>query len=103
MGKSHCDRVVLVWEVPHSCRRAGHIAKYYLTDGRRNPDSQGYKAGAALEKFLRDSGVRVAFNRDFALTALRWAAMQAGIGIVRKNFLLYGKGLVSVSGSVPYR
>lgn len=67
----------------------GHIAKYYLTDGRRNPDSQGYKAGAALEKYLRDSGLHVAFNRDFALTALRWAAMQAGIGIVRKNNFFY--------------
>ena len=77
------------YRIPAAVR--GHIAKYYLTDGRRNPDSQGYKASAALEKYLRDSGLRVAFNRDFALTALRWAAMQAGIGIV------------SVSGSVPYR
>lgn len=71
------------YRIPAAVR--GHIAKYYLTDGRRNPDSQGYKAGAALEKYLRDSGLRVAFNRDFALTALRWAAMQAGIGIVRKT------------------
>lgn len=75
------------YRIPAAVR--GHIAKYYLTDGRRNPDSQGYKAGAALEKYLRDSGLRVAFNRDFALTALRWAAMQAGIGIVRKNNFFY--------------
>lgn len=75
------------YRIPAAVR--GHIAKYYLTDGRRNPDSQGYKASAALEKYLRDSGLRVAFNRDFALTALRWAAMQAGIGIVRKNNFFY--------------
>ena len=75
------------YRIPAAVR--GHIAKYYLTDGRRNPDSQGYKASAALEKYLRDSGLHVAFNRDFALTALRWAAMQAGIGIVRKNNFFY--------------
>lgn len=75
------------YRIPAAVR--GHIAKYYLTDGRRNPDSQGYKAGAALEKYLRDSGLHVAFNRDFALTALRWAAMQAGIGIERKNNFFY--------------
>ena len=75
------------YRIPAAVR--GHIAKYYLTDGRQNPDSQGYKASAALEKYLRDSGLRVAFNRDFALTALRWAAMQAGIGIVRKNNFFY--------------
>ena len=75
------------YRIPDAVR--GHVAKYYLTDGRRNPDSQGHKAGVALEKFLRDSGLHVAFNRDFALTALRWAAMQAGIGVVRKNNFFY--------------
>ena len=75
------------YRIPDAVR--GHVAKYYLTDGRRNIDSAGHKASAALEEYLRSCGLQVAFNRDFALTALRWAGMQAGIGIVRKNNFFY--------------
>jgi len=67
----------------------GCIAKYYLTDGRRNAKSAGYQTSAAFEKYLTDCGLRVATDRDFGITALRWAAMQAGIGIVRKNNFFY--------------
>lgn len=63
----------------------GRIAKYYLTDGRRNTKSQGYKTSVAFEKYLKDCGFQLATDRDFGITALRWAAMQAGIGIIRKN------------------
>lgn len=75
------------YRIPDAVR--GHVAKYYLTDGRRNTASQGYKTSAALEEYLQSCGLRAAFNRDFALTALRWAGMQAGIGIVRKNNFFY--------------
>lgn len=66
-----------------------HVAKYYLTDGRRNPKSEGYKASVAFEKYLTDCGLRVATDREFGVTALRWAGMQAGIGIIRKNNFFY--------------
>ncbi len=63
----------------------GKVAKYYLTDGRRNAASQGYQASIAFERYLTDCGFRVTTDRDFGITALRWAAMQAGIGIIQKK------------------
>lgn len=75
----------------------GHIAKYYLIDGRRNTESQGYKTSVAFEKYLTDCGFQVATNRDFGITALRWAGMQAGIGIIRKNnFFHFKKALINI-------
>lgn len=67
----------------------GRVAKYYLTDGRRNVNSQGYQASVAFERYLADCGLQVATDRDFGITALRWAGMQAGIGIIRKNNFFY--------------
>ncbi|MDD3404222.1 MAG: 4Fe-4S double cluster binding domain-containing protein [Hespellia sp.] len=43
----------------------------------------------AFEKYLGDCGLQVATDRDFGITALRWAAMQSGIGIIRKNNFFY--------------
>ena len=43
----------------------------------------------AFEKYLADCGLQVATDRDFGITALRWAGMKAGIGIIRKNNFFY--------------
>jgi len=67
----------------------GRIAKYYLTDARRDTNAEGYQTSVAFEKYLLESGYRVATDREFGVTALRWAALQAGIGIVRKNNFFY--------------
>ena len=67
----------------------GRIAKYYLTDGRRNTESKGYQTSVAFEKYLTDCNLQVATDRDFGITALRWAAMKAGIGVIRKNNFFY--------------
>lgn len=75
------------YRIPEETR--GRIAKYYLTDARRNTNSEGYKISIAFEKYLADCGFQVATNRDFGITALRWAGIQAGIGIVRKNNFFY--------------
>lgn len=75
------------YRIPDGVR--DRVAKYYLTDGRKNTNSQGYKASAAFEKYLADCGFQVATERDFGITALRWAGMQAGIGIIRKNNFFY--------------
>lgn len=67
----------------------GHIAKYYLTDGRRDTSSEAYQTSIVFEKYLTNCGIQVATDRDFGITSLRWAAMQAGIGIIRKNNFFY--------------
>lgn len=69
----------------------GKIAKYYLTDGRRNKASEGYQASIAFEEYLRSAGLTIAFDRDFGITALRWAAQEAGLGIIRKNNFFYAE------------
>lgn len=67
----------------------GRVAKYYLTDGRRNARSDGFKTCRAFAAYLQAQGLRIAFEPDFGATALRWAAQEAGIGIIRKNNFLY--------------
>lgn len=69
-------------EIRWGQRMKGRVAKYYLTDGRRHTDSEGYKTSVAFEKYLADCGLQVATDRDFGITALRWAGMKAGIGII---------------------
>lgn len=75
------------YHIPNVVRDS--VAKYYLMDGRKNRDSEGYKSSVAFEKYLTDCGLQVATERNFGITALRWAGMQAGIGIVRKNNFFY--------------
>ncbi len=67
----------------------GHIAKYYLTDSRRDSNAKEYKRSIDFEQYLKGQGLTLATDRKFGFTALRWAAMQAGIGIVRKNNFFY--------------
>jgi epoxyqueuosine reductase len=67
----------------------GHIAKYYLTDGRRDVHSPGYQTSVDFEKYLVEAGIKVKTERKFGLTSLRWAAREAGIGLLRKNNFFY--------------
>lgn len=82
-----CARWYGKYRIPENVK--GHIAKYYLTDSRRDKNSQEYKDSVAFEQYLTDCGINTKTNRDFGITALRWAALQAGIGIVRKNNFFY--------------
>lgn len=75
----------------------GLIAKYYLVDGRKNVDSPDYKASAAFEKYLHSLGLKTEAERDFGITALRWAAYKAGLGVIRRNNFFY-----TASGSWVY-
>ena len=72
-------------EIRWGQRMKGRVAKYYLTDGRRHTDSEGYKTSVAFEKYLADCGLQVATDRDFGITALRWAEIKAGKETVRTN------------------
>lgn len=82
-----CARWYGKYRIPENVK--GHIGKYYLTDSRRDKNSRENKDSVALEQYLIDCGIKTNTNREFGITALRWAAMQAGIGIVRKNNFLY--------------
>lgn len=67
----------------------GHIGKHYLFDGRENTESQEFQRNAAMDIFLQELGLKTASNRNFGAVGLRWAAMKAGLGIVRKNNFFY--------------
>lgn len=82
-----CARWYGKYRIPQNVK--GHIAKYYLTDSRKNKNSQEYKDSVAFEQYLIDCGMKTETDREFGITALRWAALQAGIGFVRKNNFLY--------------
>jgi epoxyqueuosine reductase len=69
----------------------GLIGKAYLVDDRRDTRSRAYQNSQKFGGSLYALGLRVANDRDVGITALRWAAMQAGIGIIRNNNFLYSK------------
>jgi epoxyqueuosine reductase len=76
----------------------GLIAKYYLVDSRTNEQSPDYKASIEFEKFLKSLGIQTVCERKFGITALRWAAIKAGLGIIRQNNFFY----TNKSGSWVY-
>ena len=67
----------------------GMIAKYYLVDGRKDENSKDFQDSLKFEKYMKDLGLRAENERGFGLTPLRFAAMKAGLGIVRKNNFFY--------------
>lgn len=67
----------------------GQIAKLYLFDLRVNPELKEYKSSQAIDQYLQGFGLRVATERKFGVVGLRWAAMQAGLGIIRRNNFFY--------------
>ncbi|QHI71572.1 epoxyqueuosine reductase [Aminipila terrae] len=75
------------YKVPDEVQQ--RIAKAYLFDNRMNFKSVEYQQSIAMEQYLQSLGLQVATNRRFGIVGLRWAAMQAGIGVVRKNNFFY--------------
>ncbi|MBU3156330.1 epoxyqueuosine reductase [Clostridium estertheticum] len=67
----------------------GHIAKSYLFDVRVDTNTKEYQNNRALEKYLQELGLKVGTNQKFGVVGMRWAAMQAKIGIIRRNNFLY--------------
>lgn len=67
----------------------GLIAKYYLVDSRKDKNSDGYKSSIAFENYLHEISIKTQTQRSFGITALRWAALKAGLGTVRKNNFFY--------------
>lgn len=77
------------YHVPESM--SGHIAKHYLMDIRINEETKEFQNSIALEQYFKELGLRSATNRKFGIVGLRWAAMQAGLGIIRRNNFFYSE------------
>lgn len=67
----------------------GVIAKYYLVDSRRDEHSKDFEDSIKFERYMQDMGIRAETERKFGLTALRWAALKAGLGTIRRNNFFY--------------
>ncbi|MDR3218427.1 MAG: hypothetical protein LBU22_05510 [Dysgonamonadaceae bacterium] len=63
--------------------------KSYLVDSRFNQDSPERQMLIAFEDYLHDLGIKTASNEHPGITAMRWAAYKAGLGIIRRNNFLY--------------
>jgi epoxyqueuosine reductase len=68
---------------------AAHYGKSYLVDSRFNQDSPERKKIAAFEEFLHELGLKTAYSEHPGITAMRWAAYKAGLGVIRRNNFFY--------------
>jgi epoxyqueuosine reductase len=68
-----------------------HIGKHYLFDARIDANTEEFQAGLKMETYLQTLGLKFANERKFGLVGLRWAAMKAGLGIIRRNNFFYTK------------
>ncbi|PJI08160.1 MULTISPECIES: epoxyqueuosine reductase [Clostridium] len=75
------------YKIPEELK--GHIAKTYLFDTRVDKNTKEYQNNCALEKYMVELGLKVKTDQKFGVVGMRWAAMQAGIGIIRRNNFLY--------------
>ena len=68
-----------------------HFGKAYLVDNRRNPQSPEAIRVKAFTGALVDLGLKVAHDEHQGVTGMRWAAMSAGLGQIRRNNFFYGQ------------
>lgn len=67
----------------------GLIGKAYLVDSRRDEQSKELQDSLKFEAYMQGMGLKTETERKFGITALRWAALKAGLGLVRKNNFFY--------------
>lgn len=84
-----CARQYGKYHIPEHLN--GLIAKYYLVDSRTDENSEEFKDSLKFEAYLQALGIKTAAERKFGITALRWAALKAGLGLIRKNNFFYTK------------
>jgi len=75
------------YEVPESLR--GRVGRAYMFDGRRDVNSEVYRAKEELVGYMESLGMQVGREDDYGITSLRFAAEKAGLGRVRKNNFFY--------------
>lgn len=68
-----------------------HIGKAYLLDVRTDVQTKEFQNSLALEQYMQELGLRTVTDRKFGVVGLRWAAAQAGLGMVRQNNFFYSK------------
>ena len=83
-----------VYNIPEKLK--GVYAKDYLVDSRLDKQSDGWKRRADFSEFLEGLGLKIKNEPKFGITALRWAAGKAGLGLIRKNNFLYTENGSSV-------
>ena len=76
-----------VYNIPDGLR--GLYAKDFLVDSRLNKQSDGWARRSAFGHYLSDLNIQNLNEPKFGVTALRWAASKAGLGIIRSNNFLY--------------
>jgi epoxyqueuosine reductase len=82
-----CVRKYAKYHVPEHLQ--GMIGKTYLFDSRADENSKDFQDSLKFEKYMQELGLRVETERKFGLTALRWAALKAGLGVIRRNNFFY--------------
>jgi epoxyqueuosine reductase len=76
------------FKIPEKLR--GHIGTAYLFDSRRDRASEANRITDELAEFIEGLGMQVGREEDdHGVTALRFAAVKAGLGVVRKNNFFY--------------
>jgi epoxyqueuosine reductase len=69
-----------------------HYGKHFLTDHRYNVSAPAHAMTRAMTRFMWEVGLRVSHNDHPGVTGLRWAAQEAGLGVIRRNNFFYAKG-----------
>ncbi|MDW8801775.1 4Fe-4S double cluster binding domain-containing protein [Clostridium sp. A1-XYC3] len=82
-----CVRQYGKYHIPDHLK--GLIGKYYLVDSRRDENSEDFQDSLKFEAYLQEIGLKTAAERKFGITAFRWAALKAGLGLVRRNNFFY--------------
>lgn len=82
-----CVRRYSKYHVPEHLE--GVIGKTYLFDNRIDENSEEFQDSLRFEKYMENLGLRAETERKFGVTGMRWAAMKAGLGIIRRNNFFY--------------
>jgi epoxyqueuosine reductase len=82
-----CAQWLGEYRIPQNLK--GLIGKSYCIDPRKNPNCKEFQGRELFAGMLENMGLRYATKSDFGITAVRWAAAKAGVGIIRKNNFLY--------------
>jgi epoxyqueuosine reductase len=67
----------------------GRIGRHYLFDTRIDENTEEFQRGLSLDAYIKSLGLQTATERKFGLVALRWAALKAGLGLIRHNNFFY--------------
>lgn len=67
----------------------GMYGKAYMFDGRLDEQAPEFVGRSHLEAFVESLGIKIAGEAKFGITAVRWAAYKAGLGLIRQNNFFY--------------